>query len=582
MPYLELRHKQSGEVARFPLDRSKYLHIGRGAGNDIQLDDDFVSMRHARVEFNVSAWSIRDLRSTNGVLVNGVRLGGGEALELTNGARIECGTTKIDLVFLDTEPGPSQAKDDNASRSAEPTHPSASPSHLVSKQDPTPAPDANFANAGHVAETGKMTGRPESTSTADALLIQRLEMEVRRLQDAAADFQEEAERAWASSRRAAQGSQPGANSDGASPDASSMNADEPSHKPHDGAGSAQSEAPPPADTEGELEAARNRIRVLEDNARRLLDARGRPESVAVGVRIQEELTRLKNELHSRSVKITELEAREGALKYDKETIELLVKDAIAEREKALTQLSERDARIEKFHKIIEDNQAHVARLTAERDSLQTSLELSCMRERDSKPTDELASLRNHSQKLAQERDKARSDVISAREELQQLRRQYEHYSRTGAPIADEIIDIEHNPAYQNLRAEFERVKLELSDPRSKAINARVLEILQAFLPIAIFAQELTSQGPNLHAKVLRTSIEEIRERVSAFQRTQGLRPFDAEGEQFQEERHEEVDFQLVETAQDGLVLETQSPGFLWNGEVIRRARVKVGRKRSGA
>jgi len=48
--------------------------IGRDAGNDISLPDEAASARHATLELRDDEWWIEDLGSTNGTLVNGLRI----------------------------------------------------------------------------------------------------------------------------------------------------------------------------------------------------------------------------------------------------------------------------------------------------------------------------------------------------------------------------------------------------------------------------------------------------------------------------------------------------------------------------
>ena len=66
--------------------------IGRGAEADLRLHDTGVSRAHAEVRLEGDVASVVDLRSTNGTLVNGRRVG---AAVLQDGDRIEVGATPI-------------------------------------------------------------------------------------------------------------------------------------------------------------------------------------------------------------------------------------------------------------------------------------------------------------------------------------------------------------------------------------------------------------------------------------------------------------------------------------------------------
>ena len=59
-----------GSVRRF----SKSFHIGRDPSCDVHVDDVHVSRRHALVSVVRGRWSIRDLGSSNGLLVDGERV----------------------------------------------------------------------------------------------------------------------------------------------------------------------------------------------------------------------------------------------------------------------------------------------------------------------------------------------------------------------------------------------------------------------------------------------------------------------------------------------------------------------------
>jgi pSer/pThr/pTyr-binding forkhead associated (FHA) protein len=45
--------------------------LGRDAGNDIVINDEAASARHALVEFTDGEWWVEDAGSTNGTVVNG-------------------------------------------------------------------------------------------------------------------------------------------------------------------------------------------------------------------------------------------------------------------------------------------------------------------------------------------------------------------------------------------------------------------------------------------------------------------------------------------------------------------------------
>ncbi len=74
--------------------------LGRGSKADVQLDDDGISRRQARIFEDGGRLIIEDLGSANGTLVNGVRLEGSRPLD--DGDKIRLGTTTI-LKFTYTD-----------------------------------------------------------------------------------------------------------------------------------------------------------------------------------------------------------------------------------------------------------------------------------------------------------------------------------------------------------------------------------------------------------------------------------------------------------------------------------------------
>ena len=68
--------------------------LGRLPECDVTLDDPSVSRRHARITRKGDAWFIKDLGSTNGVKINGSRVG---ESDLTDGDRLQLGSVQLDF-----------------------------------------------------------------------------------------------------------------------------------------------------------------------------------------------------------------------------------------------------------------------------------------------------------------------------------------------------------------------------------------------------------------------------------------------------------------------------------------------------
>ncbi len=70
--------------------------MGRGASNEIVVDDEFASVHHARLAPRRGAWLLSDLGSTNGTLLNGRKLQ--EDAEVLPGDVIGVGGARLRLV----------------------------------------------------------------------------------------------------------------------------------------------------------------------------------------------------------------------------------------------------------------------------------------------------------------------------------------------------------------------------------------------------------------------------------------------------------------------------------------------------
>lgn len=93
MPYLI--HQYNGSpISHIQLGDS--LSIGRGEGNDLQLDDPTISQSHAQIrQLAAGEYELRDSGSTNGTLLRGKRI---TASRLTDGDVILVGTHELCFV----------------------------------------------------------------------------------------------------------------------------------------------------------------------------------------------------------------------------------------------------------------------------------------------------------------------------------------------------------------------------------------------------------------------------------------------------------------------------------------------------
>ncbi len=99
---------EAGREFTVPVGSGRLLRGGRNALNDLVLSDDLISGLHFSIEFEAEAIVLRDLGSTNGVFVNGVRVR--EALiELEAVFRV--GQTSLQMTRADKVEVPLSARD---------------------------------------------------------------------------------------------------------------------------------------------------------------------------------------------------------------------------------------------------------------------------------------------------------------------------------------------------------------------------------------------------------------------------------------------------------------------------------------
>jgi len=94
---LELLVGRGAEARRVVL-RDRPIHVGRDAGNELVLSDLAVSSRHCRIEPVRGAALVRDLGSSNGTFINGVRI---ERGLISAGASLQVGRSELRFMARD-------------------------------------------------------------------------------------------------------------------------------------------------------------------------------------------------------------------------------------------------------------------------------------------------------------------------------------------------------------------------------------------------------------------------------------------------------------------------------------------------
>jgi pSer/pThr/pTyr-binding forkhead associated (FHA) protein len=91
--------EKNAQPYRFQLDR-QLVTLGRGSENDIAIDSGSVSVMHAEMRRVEGGYELRDLGSTNGIKLNGIRE---DVIQLRSGMTVKIGDVSFDFLLSDEE-----------------------------------------------------------------------------------------------------------------------------------------------------------------------------------------------------------------------------------------------------------------------------------------------------------------------------------------------------------------------------------------------------------------------------------------------------------------------------------------------
>ena len=143
---------------RFDLDTTQ-LTIGRGADNDLVLNDPMVSRYHAVLKRQGSRYSLTDLGSSNPVVVNDQALEPGTPQQLTHRDVVFIGKTVFSFQHRAAGMGAAPAAQPATQQPARSTHNDTAATQMIGQRDfdpPTPPPPSRTA-APSISDTGERT-----------------------------------------------------------------------------------------------------------------------------------------------------------------------------------------------------------------------------------------------------------------------------------------------------------------------------------------------------------------------------------------------------------------------------------------
>ncbi|HKQ75667.1 MAG TPA: nucleotide exchange factor GrpE [Blastocatellia bacterium] len=121
--------------------------------------------------------------------------------------------------------------------------------------------------------------------------------------------------------------------------------------------------------------------------------------------------------------------------------------------------------------------------------------------------------------------------------------------------------------FDNYRKRVERERASAALSGKRAVILSLLELMDDFDR----ALEHAGQAPNAVVAGLRA----IHKRMADVIEKQGVTPIETVGREFDPALHEAVGVIEASNGKPGTVLDEVSPGYFWNGEVLRPARVHV-------
>lgn len=147
-------------------------------------------------------------------------------------------------------------------------------------------------------------------------------------------------------------------------------------------------------------------------------------------------------------------------------------------------------------------------------------------------------------------------------------------------VASEREKQEYLDGWQRARSEFAKFKKNSEDVKEEITHRSKRSVVEDFLPV-VDSFSMAFSNKEAWKKVdenWRMGVEYIHSQLFAALEREGVKEISAEGEMFDPSRHEPLETVAVDDeSQDHMVVEVVQKGYEMKGEVIRPAKVKVGK-----
>lgn len=183
---------------------------------------------------------------------------------------------------------------------------------------------------------------------------------------------------------------------------------------------------------------------------------------------------------------------------------------------------------------------------------------------------ELEALRAELEQARREREALRAELERAQQEQEAIRRELEERRREAERNWDQFLRARAD--FDNYRRRMEREAERLAERGRQQLLLEFLEVVDNFQR-ALMPQVLAAADPD----GLRRGLELIARQLDNLLGKEGVEPIEAVGKPFDPRLHEAVAVWECEDVEQETVTDEMQKGYLYRGEVLRPARVRVAR-----